>query len=271
MRHFPNKSRDFLSTQVHDILVDAEHIDASSDVYYMELELRVAAKFPERWAKLQKEQKAAATAKLPLPATSTAAHAFGRALKVSVKDALPAASASAMVHGFMNYNAPPSGDSAAVRSSGPASGASMSGKRKATGGRKNSKHRISDSALLSSGAPGSSSSRRLSPSSLLPSSDQGSRLSSAASSAEPGSRSGFKSSAAPVGSPASLIKQIRLAADMPNSSFEPLSYEQMQQEYIRQRAAVLDELNRAKAMAEVERARIMAKIGKSLGNSRWRS
>ena len=68
------------------------------------------------------------------------------------------------------------------------------------------------------------------------------------------------------------MKQIRLAADMPSySSYEPLSYEQMQQEYMRQRAAVVEELGRAKALAEVDRARIMAKIGKALGASRWQS
>ncbi len=50
-----------------------------------------------------------------------------------------------------------------------------------------------------------------------------------------------------------------------------VSMQALQQEYLRQRTLVLDELRRAKADAEAERARILAKIGRTLGNSRWRA
>ena len=257
---------------MHDQLVDVEHIDAASEVYYMQLELRVAAKFPGRLSKQQQR----GVSRLPAPASTMAAQAFGRALRVNVKDALPggsndATSPSSMrpLHGFMNVYDSTSGDGTAAAAGGSGRSAvralpAAAGRRKGgSGPQRLQQERTSDSDLYS-GVRRSSASGPLPPS--------GSRQSSAASgpvgsggSLLPGSRRQALGST-------SLVKQIRLAADMPSySSYEPLSYEQMQQEYMRQRAAVVEELGRAKALAEVDRARIMAKIGKALGASRWQS
>lgn len=43
-----------------------------------------------------------------------------------------------------------------------------------------------------------------------------------------------------------------------------LSLEQIQREYVRQRAAVVEELRRAKEEAEAERKRILARINRTL-------
>ena len=85
---------------VHDALVGEMHIEPTSELYYRELEARVAAQFPEKWAK---HAKAAAPgvgvgrggggggqgspgrrSQLPAPPRG---NDFGRVLRVSVKDA----------------------------------------------------------------------------------------------------------------------------------------------------------------------------------------
>lgn len=48
------------------------------------------------------------------------------------------------------------------------------------------------------------------------------------------------------------------------------SLAELQQEYMRQRALVLDELRRAKQEAELERQKILMQIGRAIGSSRWR-
>ena len=240
------------SPQVHDQLVDVERVDPSSDIYYMELELRTAAKFPDRWAAIQKEQAEAAAAKLPPPASSTAANAFGRALRVTLKDAIPSAShfssspgkalgsPSPPVHGFMNINAA----AASPSSSGSAGGGGMAAARMVGVG----SGAGSKVAARNKDGPASSISPLRSPVPPSGGSVGGSRQSSRQSNSPAGP---FISSPGPKAAGqrnASLIKQIRDAAELPSSSsFEPLSYEQMQQEYLRQRAAVVEELNRAKA------------------------
>ena len=102
-----------------------QHLDPSSDAYYMQLEVQVAAKFPERWQawhkRRQREQQQLAEARAreraPLPAEASTAKAFGRALRVVMKDALPPAggapaattggsssSSGGRVYGFRNLN-----------------------------------------------------------------------------------------------------------------------------------------------------------------------
>jgi len=48
-----------------------------------------------------------------------------------------------------------------------------------------------------------------------------------------------------------------------------MSLEDMQKEYLRQRAAVLEELQRAKAQAEEDRCKLLKRIGRQFGKSRW--
>jgi hypothetical protein len=43
----------------------------------------------------------------------------------------------------------------------------------------------------------------------------------------------------------------------------------MQKEYVRQRAAVLEELQRAKAQAEDDRKTLLKRINRQFGGSRW--
>ncbi len=249
--------------QVHDTLVDVEHIDASSATYYSELERRVAARFPDRWAQQQREQRAPAAKMTPMASTA-AASAFGRALRSSAKETasprrLPHGGPAApmqqpvVVHGFMNpglrqQDAP----AVAVGTSGarPPAAAAAAAPR---GGH-----------AAASAVPPSSGGTTASRSQGSPSSAEGASLH------QPVSIDPATTSKAALRS--SLAKPIRAAPELPSySSFSPVSYEQMQAEYLRQRALVVEELKRAKDQAEAEKARIMSKIGKALSSSRWKS
>jgi hypothetical protein len=68
-----------------------------------------------------------------------------------------------------------------------------------------------------------------------------------------------------------MVQQLNQSPMVSTGAYGSWSWEQMQREYTRQRRAVLDELRLAKDEAEAERARIMSRIGKTLGNSRWRA
>ncbi|GAX75527.1 hypothetical protein CEUSTIGMA_g2970.t1 [Chlamydomonas eustigma] len=230
--------------RVHDELVEVQLLDPASSLYYKELEMKVAMQFPEKWGALQKELKAPAS-RMTSAVTAAASTAFGRALRVSMKDAVPSnlqsisiestsrpASELVILQGFMNPNFQSSHQVAAPKRFAPVKASTTSHK----------------SVSPVRPTPEDAASKIL-------------------------HQEGRRQKAATSTSRVAILKQLRrVVTEQPQpDSFSPLSYDQMQAEYLKQRALVVEELKRAKEQAEVEKARIMAKIGKALSTSRWRS
>ncbi|GFR41524.1 hypothetical protein Agub_g2220 [Astrephomene gubernaculifera] len=270
-----------LAYQVHDQLVDVEHVDPTSDLYYMEIERRVAAKFPQRWAAAMKDQLpggsgAAAAAGIrravpsparqiapatgsgpitPVPAAppSQQQQAVGAGLRVNLKEPLPRSGS-------------PSGTAAALaraRQQGVSyeSGSSALSEGGLTGSQPATPLLSSGSAT---GAPGSPAIASVNPfnigalhSAAPPKSTRVAPL--------PGGGPGVVliAGASDLGSRGSAGASIDAFAD-PNAA------ERIQREYQRQRALVVEELRRAKEEAEAERQRILNRIQRAAGGSKWR-
>jgi hypothetical protein len=297
-------------------------LDPTSTSYYKELEMKVATRFPEKWGPFQKEIKAPAP-RMTSSETATASTAFGRALRISIKEALhssndhsapawttsrPESEPVVILHGFMNPNfqsfqnipahksssLPEKASTAAIKSVSPvrlranpkavpSTQMQEKGSRDilpvtCTAGIKPAPQQLKSSTLASSPdsvLPLSAATRSSLSRDHIPSAASVSEVmvsastpsSTKSSSVGPGQR------AAKSTSKVTILKQLRRAVtEQPSAElFSPVSYEEMQAEYLRQRALVVEELKRAKEQAEIEKARIMAKIGKALNTSRWRS
>ncbi|KAG1661525.1 hypothetical protein FOA52_000035 [Chlamydomonas sp. UWO 241] len=164
---------------MHDMLVDRERMDPSSDVYFMELERRTASKFPECWAALARQgggkaegssrgQQAPPEKLAPsaFPAAEpSAAAAFSRALRVSLKEPLPGAAdgvtgsagltgtqlpPGATLHGFRNLNTATA--AGAVPAAGPGTSAAAAGDAGAPGSRNPNANAAGAGASASGGA-----------------------------------------------------------------------------------------------------------------------
>eukprot|EP00195_Chlamydomonas_chlamydogama_P013464 CAMPEP_0202909328 /NCGR_PEP_ID=MMETSP1392-20130828/49024_1 /ASSEMBLY_ACC=CAM_ASM_000868 /TAXON_ID=225041 /ORGANISM="Chlamydomonas chlamydogama, Strain SAG 11-48b" /LENGTH=1054 /DNA_ID=CAMNT_0049599039 /DNA_START=77 /DNA_END=3241 /DNA_ORIENTATION=+ len=277
--------------RTHDDLVDVQGMDPASDQYYAELERRVAEQFPDRWAQAHGGRRQDTRKAPPPPATGSPPKSHGAHLRVHVKDLLapgtvaagagssPVRAAQQQPRAFFNLNfgsngnswgnhtgATPPANMARAHASPPAGPRSGSNPPAQPGSAPSGSH---PSSRGSSGPP----SAGLATPSLPPQTPGTPSLinpfnlhSLAPPKPPPASRAG------PPPPPPYIPYNPAAGRSMVESVRSELpSYEAVQMEYLRQRAAVLEELKRAKEDAEVERARIMAKIGKVLGSSRWRS
>jgi hypothetical protein len=308
-------------------------MDSSSDLYYVELDRRIARKFPDRWAKQQNVTSGSSSQdKMPPPADWSAAQAFGRALNLTSGSSTsenPTTSKTIcstlgtpgqVIHGYKNVNAR-GNRGKQLTSCNPEAAGAHNRESKGVGSSK--------PALGNMNCPNSFHEATKAPSSRLvdsPPMEQtiktmqtfhsGSCSATVLTMSNDSFDNAFQKKASdpeePSCQPASpQVLSDRLAtlnpfnlhslnqpsthspckqnsrdrknatANRPSnelsrasaavlSSPSPFSYEDMQREYLRQRAMVLNELRQAKEQAELDRVRIMQKMGKMLGASRWR-
>ncbi|KAG2440414.1 hypothetical protein HYH02_010302 [Chlamydomonas schloesseri] len=263
--------------KVHDKLVDNEHVDPTSDIYYMEIERRVAERFPDKWAKLMPRDAlpggsgAAAAAAVRRAAPSPGrvrppgeaaggggtpprppATNFGAGLRVAVKDPLygsGGASSGSFGYGELQLGGGTYdlyGGAAQVPYSLGTTPVPGTPNSLAGAGGSGAINPFNIGALHSMAPPKGAAVSRFAPGG---GGGQGLVLTPAGAGSD--GAYGFGGASGGVGG-------------------DPNAAERIAKEYARQRAMVVEELRRAKEEAEAERQRILARIQRAAGGSKWR-
>ncbi|EFJ44812.1 kinesin-like protein [Volvox carteri f. nagariensis] len=276
--------------QVHDQLVDVESVDPTSDLYYMEIERRVAEKFPERWAKSMKDQLpggsgAAAVAAVRRavpspnrprpgdPPRSSPPPSYSAALRVNIKDPLVAVRSGS--GGSRDVAASLAAQAAAVRArqqqQQPQGSASYDSMSYESYGEASQPETLLYGVAVGMGAGISGSEPSTPPMQGVNPFNVGALHALAPPKASklahlPAAGQGLvlvPAGAEQGGGAVRGSTTMEVLAD-PNAA------ERIQREYARQRAIVVEELRKAKEDAEAERQRILARIQRAAGGNKWR-
>ncbi|GIL67866.1 hypothetical protein Vafri_21146 [Volvox africanus] len=279
--------------QVHDRLVDVEHVDPTSDLYYIEIERHVAEKFPDRWTRAMKDQLpggsgAAAVAAVrraapsPMrtrpsdPPLSSLQPSYGAALRVNIKDPL----ISSKSGGTYVSSVSGSGTSRDIAASLAAQAAAVRARQQQQQPQVSAVY--ADPLLYESfsgmsqpetplyGAAAGESEPSTPPLLGVNPFNIGALHSVAPPKAArlthlPGASHGMV--LVPVGAEPLGAGRGSTAMEI---SADPNAAERIQREYARQRALVVEELRKAKEEAEAERQRILARIQRAAGGNKWR-
>jgi hypothetical protein len=290
--------------QVHDRLVDVEHVDPSSDLYYMEIERRVAEKFPERWAQVMREQLpggsgAAAAAAVrraapsptrtrepPRSSPQPASPSYSSALRVNVKEPLHRSGSG--VGGGNNR------EIAASLAAQAAVARSRHHRQQQNPQQQIYQHHPQVSASYDGGAyessygePSYNSGGASGPTTPLYTAAAGAsgpetpplngvnpfNIGALHSMAPP---KAARATHGPAGAGQALVlmpagaEPLGRGGSAAMDAADPNAAERIQREYARQRALVVEELRKAKEDAEAERQRILARIQRAAGGNKWR-
>ncbi|KAG2446251.1 hypothetical protein HXX76_000843 [Chlamydomonas incerta] len=280
--------------QVHDRLVDREHVDPTSDTYYMEIERRVAERFPDKWAVLMPREA------LPGGSGAAAAAAVRRAAPSPGRVRPPGeAAAAAAPHGVGGTPPrppqPATSFGAGLRvnvkeqlfggggGSGAGSGSFGYGELQLGGGGGSYGNDYGGSGAGAVQVPYSLGTTPLpgTPNSLAGVGGSGAinpfNIGALHSMAPPKGAAVSRFAQAPGGGGQGLVLT-PAGAGADGYGFgggggvggDASAAERIAREYARQRAMVVEELRRAKEEAEAERQRILARIQRAAGGSKWR-
>ena len=280
------------ATQVHDRLVDGERVDPASDTYYMEIERRVAERFPDKWARLMPREA------LPGGSGAAAAAAVRRAAPSPGRVRPPGEVAAAAAAATPPRPPPQPGTSIGaglrVNVKEPLYGGAGSGSfgygdlqlGGGAGGYGNDYYGIAGGggavqvpySVGTTPVPGT-------PNSLAGVGGSGAinpfNIGALHSVAPPKGAAVSRFAAAPGGGGQGLVLTPAGVGGAGADSYgfggggsgvggDANAAERIAREYARQRSMVVEELRRAKEEAEAERQRILARIQRAAGGSKWR-